>query len=65
MNWADFAKAAPELAALGREAFEEQHLSVLVTLRLDGAGYISFGKGRQAMRWTAATGLERLRHPDD
>ena len=36
MNWADFAAAAPELAALGRAAFEEQHLCTLGTLRRDG-----------------------------
>jgi hypothetical protein len=36
MNWDDFAAAAPELAALGREAFEDQHLSILGTLRRDG-----------------------------
>jgi hypothetical protein len=160
MNWAEFSAAAPELAQLGRVALEEEHLSILGTLRADGwprispcevyfvgdelmlgmmrdskksrdlrrdaritltngqgkripkhgdfklygravevtdpdlreaygqaifaaidwrpeepfplfaldietAGYISFGKDRRAMRWSAAHGLERLRHPDD
>jgi hypothetical protein len=36
MNWADFAAAAPELAGLGRAAFDEQHLCTLGTLRADG-----------------------------
>jgi pyridoxamine 5'-phosphate oxidase-like protein len=36
MNWHDFEIAAPELAALGREAFEDQHLCTLGTLRADG-----------------------------
>ena len=36
MRWDEFAASAPELAALGHEAFEEQHLSVLGTLRRDG-----------------------------
>jgi len=41
MKWRDFAEAAPELAALGREAFEEQHLCMLGTLRRDGWPRIS------------------------
>ena len=36
MNWDEFAAAAPELAALGREALEDQHLCTLGTLRRDG-----------------------------
>ncbi len=36
MRWDDFAAAAPQLAALGREVLEEQHLSILGTLRRDG-----------------------------
>src|SRR5512141_1069140 len=36
MNWRDFAAVAPELAKLGRIAFEEQHLCTLGTLRADG-----------------------------
>jgi len=36
MNWAEFAAAAPELATLGQEALEEQHLCILGTLRSDG-----------------------------
>ena len=41
MKWQDFAEAAPELAALGREAFDEQHLCILGTLRRDGWPRIS------------------------
>ena len=41
MNWADFAAYAPELAALALEAFEEQHLAILGTLRADGWPRIS------------------------
>ena len=36
MNWHDFTIAAPELAALGRQAFDEQHLAILGTLRANG-----------------------------
>jgi Pyridoxamine 5'-phosphate oxidase len=36
MRWSEFADAAPELAQLGRAAFEEQHLATLATLRRDG-----------------------------
>jgi hypothetical protein len=160
VNWQEFEAAAPELAALGREAFEDQHLCILGTLRADGrarvspcevyfvsgelmlgmmrdsrksfdlrrdaritvvsgqeqripthgdfkiygraievtdpaqreaygqtifaaidwrpeepfplfavdiesAGYISFGQGRRALRWTEGSGLERIAHPDE
>jgi len=41
MKWQDFAEAAPGLAALGREAFDEQHLCILGTLRRDGWPRIS------------------------
>jgi hypothetical protein len=36
MRWQDFADAAPELATLGRQAFEEQHLCLIGTNRADG-----------------------------
>jgi Pyridoxamine 5'-phosphate oxidase len=36
MKWDEFAHAAPELAALAREAFDEQHISILGTLRANG-----------------------------
>jgi hypothetical protein len=160
MRWADFAAAAPELAAFGREGFREQNLCLIGTLRADGwprlsanevyfvdgelllgmmrgsrkskdlerddrltvmtpqcdreakrgdfkaygraipvtdpglrerygdtieaaiswrpsdpyplfsvdvasAAHISFGEGHRLVRWTAAGGVEQLRHPDD
>lgn len=36
MRWDEFAATAPALAALDREAFEGQHLSILGTLHRDG-----------------------------
>jgi hypothetical protein len=41
MNWADFAAAAPELAAFGLEGFGEQNLCLLGTIRTDGWPRIS------------------------
>jgi Pyridoxamine 5'-phosphate oxidase len=41
MRWADFAAAAPELAGLAREAFDEQHLAILGTIRRNGWPRIS------------------------
>jgi hypothetical protein len=32
---------------------------------IERATYISFGESRRLLRWTAAGGLETLRHPDD
>jgi hypothetical protein len=36
MRWHAFAEAAPELALLAREAFEDQHLCIIATLRANG-----------------------------
>lgn len=41
MNWAEFEKASPELAALGRERFEGKELCMLGTLRPNGWPRIS------------------------
>jgi pyridoxamine 5'-phosphate oxidase-like protein len=41
MNWAQFAKASPELAALGRQRFEARELCMLGTLRANGWPRIS------------------------
>jgi hypothetical protein len=41
MRWRAFARAAPEIATLAREAFEEQHLCTLATLRSNGWPRIS------------------------
>ncbi len=36
MKWSDFEARAADLASLAREAFEEQHLAILGTVRIDG-----------------------------
>ena len=41
MNWAAFAEATPELAALGRERFERRELCMLGTIRRSGWPRIS------------------------
>src|SRR3954464_9875104 len=41
MNWKEFTAAAPEIGRQAQEAFEEQHLAVLGTLRSDGWPRIS------------------------
>ncbi len=41
MNWGEFARASPELAALGRERFERHELCMLGTLRPNGWPRIS------------------------
>jgi hypothetical protein len=41
VNWAEFARASPELAALGRERFERRELCMLGTLRRAGWPRIS------------------------
>ena len=41
MRWADFEKAAPELAALGMDGFREQSLCLVGTLKADGWPRIS------------------------
>jgi predicted pyridoxine 5'-phosphate oxidase superfamily flavin-nucleotide-binding protein len=41
MNWKEFTAAAPEIARQAQEAFEDQHLAVLGTLRRDGWPRIS------------------------
>jgi hypothetical protein len=41
MRWAEFAKACPELAMIGRELIADRHIMLLGTLRADGAPRIS------------------------
>ena len=41
MRWAEFERAAPELAALGMAGFREQNLALVGTLRKDGWPRIS------------------------
>lgn len=35
------------------------------TVDLERAGFISFGKERRMLRWSAGSGVEILRHPDE
>ncbi len=37
----------------------------LFSVDVESAGFISFGKDRRLLRWSAGTGVEALRHPDD
>jgi len=37
----------------------------LFAVDIERAGYISFGDRHRMMRWSAARGVEELRHPDD
>jgi hypothetical protein len=41
VKWSDFEQAAPEIASLARDAFEEEHLAILGTIRRDGWPRIS------------------------
>src|SRR3954454_18784083 len=41
MNWSAFLVAAPQIGAFAREAFEDQHVAILGTLRRDGWPRIS------------------------
>jgi hypothetical protein len=37
----------------------------LFSLDVQSAGYIEFGAGRRALRWTSDRGVERVRHPEE
>lgn len=37
----------------------------LFSVDILSAGFISFGKGQRLVRWSAVSGVEVLRHPDD
>jgi hypothetical protein len=41
MNWKEFTAAAPDIGRLAQEAFDDQHLAILGTLRRDGWARIS------------------------
>lgn len=49
------------LAAIGWRPNEPYPLW---SVEIESASYISFGERRQLLRWSAARGVERLRHPD-
>jgi hypothetical protein len=61
----------PELrAAYGDTLFEQidwrpEEPYHLFAVDVDRAGFIQFAPERRAMRWTPATGEERIPHPDD
>jgi hypothetical protein len=70
MKWAEFAQAAPELAALGEERFRRQELCMLGTLRRNGWPRISpcepdFAAGELflGMMWQSPKALDLLRDP--
>jgi hypothetical protein len=41
VKWSDFERAAPQIASLAKTAFEEDHLSILGTIKRDGWPRIS------------------------
>src|SRR3954447_19455360 len=41
MKWQEFKEAAPRLATLAQEAFDDQHVAILGTIRRDGWPRIS------------------------
>jgi hypothetical protein len=70
MIWKDFAKADPELAALGEERFERTDLVLLGTLRKNGWPRISpveflifEGHLYLGMMWRSMKALDLLRDP--
>lgn len=70
MNWAELERAAPSLAALGRERFERDQLALIGTLRADGsprispvAPYLVLGLLLLGMEWPTAKARDLLRDP--
>src|SRR3990172_702778 len=70
MNWADFAREAPELARLGAERFERTGVVLVGTVRKDGSPRISpceffFFEGQLflGMMWRSRKALDLLRDP--
>jgi hypothetical protein len=41
MNWTEFKRAAPQIGVFAQEAFDDQHLAILGTMRSDGWPRIS------------------------
>jgi hypothetical protein len=50
-----------QFAAIGWRPSEPYHA---FAVEIERAGFISFGKDRRMLRWSPASGLEVLRHPD-
>ncbi len=70
MNWDEFQKEAPELAAFGRERLERSGLVLVGTLRKDGWPRISAveplitdGQLYLGMMWRSRKALDLLRDP--
>ena len=69
-TWAEFAEAAPELAALGLERFNRSQLILLGSVRKDGSSRISpvepdivDGELMLGMMWRSKKALDLLRDP--
>jgi hypothetical protein len=70
MQWAEFEKAAPEMAQLGRTIFERDQVALIGTVRRDGSPRISpaepdITNGRLyfGMIWQSYKALDLLRDP--
>src|SRR5437764_11139431 len=70
MRWEEFAAAAPELAKLGAERFEQRGLSLVGTLRAGGTPRISLveptfvdGELMLGMMWQSRKARDLLRDP--
>src|SRR5215470_7582439 len=70
MRWAEFATAAPEMAALGREQLEAQRVVLIATVRRDGSPRISGaepvtveGDLYLGMMWRSRKALDLRRDP--
>ncbi len=70
MIWADFERAAPALAAIGRERLDAPGLLLLVTLRRDGHPRVSpvepifcDGELQLGMMWRSRKALDLQRDP--
>ena len=70
MLWAEFERAVPELASLGRARFERDQLALVGTLRADGsprispvAPYFALGHLLLGMEWPTNKARDLLRDP--
>ena len=70
MNWADFAREAPELAHLGRERFQRTGMLFIGSIRRDGSPRVSAcefflfeGQLYLGMMWQSRKALDLLRDP--
>jgi len=70
MRWGEFERAAPELATLGRERFENARLALIGTLRRDGSPrispvepYLVAGQLLLGMEWPTSKARDVLHDP--